>query len=263
MQGRSIKFKRGTIWNYRDELYENNTRAGFRSHVQLKSRPVLIVSSDFGNIHSPIVNVVPLISQDKQCSVNVPIINEDGNLNYIMCNQIKTIDADNLVTYVSSVDDETMAEVEKTINMVLGITTPKIEKSLKDIENIIKKIVDMKLSQPEPQTQIDSVVESIASKVEDLYRGLVHIHSTNLLFEDDDQKETTTVTESNEEENSDTTKGRKPYGYWTSERKKEYVSNYEKYTLKWIMDTYELETEKDAKKRYSQYKWELNKGLVN
>ena len=192
-----IKFKRGTIWYYKDDTYNNgNYRAEFRTHIQTNSRPVLIISSDYGNIHSPIVNVVPITSQDKQCSVNVPIINEDGDTNYILCNQIKSIDASNLVTYMGCIDNETMVEVEKTINMVLGITSPRIEKSLKDIENTIQNIIDSKLNQPEPQTQIDNVVENIASRIEDVYRGLVDIHSTNLIFEDTKLEKEEVITES-------------------------------------------------------------------
>jgi mRNA-degrading endonuclease toxin of MazEF toxin-antitoxin module len=181
MPGHSIKFKRGTIWLYReDEYQETNLRRGFASHVQGKTRPVLIVSSDYGNMHSPVVNVVPLTTADKPCSVNVPIEHEDGTLNYILCNQIKTVDSKQLSYYMSTIDDETMTEVEKTINYALGISVPRVEKSIKDIETMIQNVVTMKFNDLSTRDEFDAIVEKIAKGLESTYGDLMKAYVSNL-----------------------------------------------------------------------------------
>ena len=270
---KSIKYKRGTIWLCRDNENAGNTRVGFHSHVQNNTRPVLIVSSDYGNIHSPVLNVVPLTTADKACSVNVPMETEDGVLNYILCNQIRTIDAKDLVHYISTADAETMAEVEKTINYALGISAPRIEKSLKDIETMIQNVVTMKFNDLSTRDEFDTIVENIAKGLENTYENLMKQYINNLNSAEKRIKESTSelnkITEAHNnqlEKNkigaSEEKSNNKPRGYWTLERKTNYVRDFKSNSIEWIMENYDIDTEAQAKKKYHQYKYELNKEKV-
>lgn len=275
--GKSIKYKRGSIWLCKDNE-TNNTRTGFRSHVQNSTRPVLIVSSDYGNMHSPVLNVVPLTTADKPCSVNVPIDSEDGIMSYILCNQIKTIDAKDLIHYISTADDETMAEVEKTINYALGISAQRVEKSLKDIETMIQNIVTMKFNDLSTRDEFDTIVENIAKGLENTYGNLIEQYIANLNSAEKRLKaaapELTKMSEihNKNSEKSETKEGvenpkkrnytpsNKPKGWWTLERKIKYVSDYESFDTQWMMAEYGIDIEDQVKKRYYQYRYDIKKG---
>ena len=277
--GNSIKYKRGTIWLYKDNSYtETNLGRKYSSHIQSNSRPVLIVSSDFGNTHSPVLNVVPLTTANKDCSVNVSMETEDGLLNYILCNQIKTIDAKDLVHYISTVDDETMEKVEKTINHVLGISAPRIEKSIKDIETLIENVAKMKFHELSTRDEFDNIVENIAKGLENTYSKLMEQYIENINSAEKrilaQAPELAKVTKTHNDVKSEESEikdmveeskkrkytiSNKPRGYWTPERKAQYVKDFNSHTIQWMMNTYKIDNEVQVKKRYSNYKWELNK----
>jgi mRNA interferase MazF len=277
MQGHSIRYKRGTIWFCKDDEYENkNLRAGYNTHVQSNTRPVLIVSSDHGNKHSPIVNVVPLTTADKRSSVAVPLVAEDGTLSCILCNQIKTIDAKQLYKYMATVDDETMAEVEKTINYCLGISS-RIEKSLSDLENMVENITKMKFKElSEDRADFDNIVEKLVKSLESTYGDLMGQYIANVnsaskrIKKAAPELDKTSVVQETENEDSESTpkkrnytSSNKPKGYWTLERKAEYVSDYESHTIQWMMDNYEIGTEEQAKRRYYACRHDLKKANKN
>ena len=285
--GYSTKYARGTVWMCEeDNIIDGDiVRKGFRTHVQKKTRPVLILSSNFGNSHSPVINVVPMTSQSKPCSVNVEVFTEDKTVNYILCNQIKTVDATSLSHYMFSVDEAVMREVEKTIQTVLGIAQPRIAKSIEDLEELIKNISTMKFNELSNREEFDTIVENIAKGLEDNYKSLMENYITNLnasarrLREHSPslsaRVETTKFNDSVEESNSssnNTTKSAnkntkankskrsmKPRGYWTEERKRQYVEDFDNHTIEWMMITYEIDTEAQAKKRRNQYSYELNR----
>lgn len=285
--GYSTKYARGTVWMCEeDSIIDGETiRKGFRTHVQKKTRPVLVLSSNFGNSHSPVLNVLPMTSQSKPCSVNVEVFTEEQTVNYILCNQIKTVDANNLSHYMFSVDESVMHEVEKTIQMVLGISQPRIAKSIEDLEELIKNISTMKFHELSNREEFDTIVEKIAQGLESNYKSLMENYIMNLnasakrLREQSPslsaRVETTKSDDSVEEQNSSSSevnkttnkntktnkpkRSMKPRGYWTEERKRQYVSDFDNHTIEWMMVTYEIDTEAQAKKRRNQYSYELNR----
>ena len=285
--GYSTKYARGTVWMCEeDSIIDGDiVRKGFRTHVQKKTRPVLVLSSNFGNSHSPVLNVLPMTSQSKPCSVNVEVFTEEQTVNYILCNQIKTVDATNLSHYMFSVDESVMHEVEKTIQMVLGISQPRIAKSIEDLEELIKNISTMKFHELSNREEFDTIVEKIAQGLESNYKSLMENYIMNLnasakrLREQSPslsaRVETTKSDDSVEEQNSSSSevnkttnkntktnkpkRSMKPRGYWTEERKRQYVSDFDNHTIEWMMVTYEIDTEAQAKKRRNQYSYELNR----
>lgn len=285
--GYSTKYARGTVWMCEeDSIIDGETiRKGFRTHVQKKTRPVLVLSSNFGNSHSPVLNVLPMTSQSKPCSVNVEVFTEEQTVNYILCNQIKTVDVTNLSYYMFSVDEAVMHEVEKTIQMVLGISQPRIAKSIEDLEELIKNISTMRFNELSNREEFDTIVEKIAQGLESNYKSLMENYIMNLnasakrLREQSPSLsariETTKSDDSIEEQNSSSSevnkptnkntktnkpkRSMKPRGYWTEERKRQYVSDFDNHTIAWMMVTYEIDTEAQVKKRRNQYSYELNR----
>ncbi len=296
----TIRYARGTVWMCEDECFDNESlRKGFRTHVQKNSRPALILSSDFGNTHSPVVNVIPITSQSKPCSVNVQITLEDGSTNYIMCNQIKTVDASSLNHYMYCVSDDVISEVEKTIQTVLGISQPKIAKSFEDLEQLINNITTMKFNELSNRDEFDAIVTNVVNGLENTYKNLMQNYISNInasarrlreqspcLSEsiqkklncaDNNSVNTVNSTKynnveidvsSNHSDSSNDNKltnhrktsgSKKPRGYWTEERKRQYVADYDNHTIEWMMINYEIDTPEQATKKRHQYHYELKR----
>lgn len=296
----TTRYARGTVWMCEDDYFENeNLRQGFRTHVQKKSRPALILSSDFGNTHSPVVNVIPITSQSKPCSVNVQITLEDGSINYIMCNQIKTVDASSLNHYMYCVSDDVISEVEKTIQTVLDISQPKIAKSFEDLEQLINNITTMKFNELSNRDEFDAIVTSVIKGLEDNYKNLMQNYISNInasarrlreqspclsesiqkklngadsnpvnIFDSTKYNNVEVDAPSNNSDSSNSNKSinrrktsgtKKPRGYWTEERKRQYVADYDSHTIEWMMINYEIDTPEQATKRRHQYNYELKR----
>lgn len=284
--GYSTKYARGTVWMCEeDDVIDGEIiRKGFRTHVQKKTRPVLILSSNFGNSHSPVVNVLPITSQSKPCSVNVEVLNEDHEVNYILCNQIKTVDASSLTYYMSTVDESVIREVEKTTQMVLGISQPKIAKSIEDIKELIENVSTMRFNDLSNREEFDNIMSNIAKGLEDNYKHLIENYISNInasarrLRESAPNLSAAVETKSNNGVNDDKSSSNeynklenknskserpkrkmKPRGYWTEERKRQYIEDFDNHTIRWIMINYEIDTEAQAKKRRHQYSYEINR----
>ena len=289
MQGHSIKYARGTVWLCRDDVSDSNIRPGFKvtnTHVQKKTRPVLIVSNNIGNTNSPVLNVVPLTTQDKRSGVAVALYKEDGILCCILCNQIKTIDKSQLIQYEFTVDDETMAEVEKTIQHALGIKCQTIDKSLKDIENIVSNIVKMKFNDLSTRQEFDTTIDHVVKGLESTYSQLMIDYIGNINDSEKRLKESSkmlsTIIENKAKSNSNSVSNKsetdnnietnnnkkcrknKSRGFWTTEIKRQFLKDYEEHSTAYMLETYGFDTEKQLKKRWYNYRWELKSaGLLN
>lgn len=282
MQGHTIKYPRGSVWLCRDDEFINNGPFSFKSgtHVQRKTRPVLIISNDLGNSRSPVLNVIPLTSQDKRSSVTVPICDEDGTLGCILCNQIKTIDKSQLIKYEFMLDSETIAEVERTLQFTLGIELQSIDNSLENIKSTIDNIVTMKFNQIFTRKEFDNIVEYIARNLENTYSQLMKkyvenikvaekriINESKLLHTKTNNDKNVSGVELDDVNNNkhiETNKKEKrskmkPRGYWTTEVKLQFIDDFNKLTIDKIMDKYGFDTEKQAKKRFWNYSYDMRK----
>ena len=280
MQYDYIKFKRGTVWMCKDDSYEDvNSRLGFVSHVQANTRPVLILSLDHNNVSGYVLNVVPFTTSENRInSYTVPIVGDDGTNTNILCDQIKTVDKQQMLRYMGTMSEEVMAKVEKTINCCLGIS--RVDRSLDNLENTIKNIVAAKFKDLSNRTEIDSIVENIASGLESTYKTLLEeyiagLNSASAKRVEGAAPELTKAVEMHEEkpkpkeetepvinppkdfkhnQNKDERPSNKPKGYWTDERK-----DYEKNTISYMMSKYEIDTEEQVKRNYYTFRYVLKK----
>lgn len=289
MQGHIINYARGSVWICEDDDFETeNLRKGFRTHVQRKTRPVIIISDNYGNSHSPVVNVIPLTTQDKRSAVAVAICKEDGTLCCALCNQIKTVDKRSLVNCIGFADEETIAEIEKTLQYALGIKQPKIAQSLEDLEKLIQNIITMKFNDLSNRGEFDDIVQKVANGLESNYKMLMEGYIQNLNKASDRLRKsaptlsniseiksapktaiaTATIPENkpiipeNKPKKRNYTSHKKPAGYWTTERMQSYISDYNKQSVNYMMVTYELDTEAQVEKQLSTCKYRLKKAGI-
>jgi mRNA interferase MazF len=88
-------------------------------------RPVLVISNDIGNKHSPVVIVAPITSQyqKKKLPTQVLIGTESGLkvLSMVMCEQLRTVDKRRLTTFIGEVKPYIMRAVDGAIKISLEL----------------------------------------------------------------------------------------------------------------------------------------------
>ena len=64
------------------------------THVQSGYRPVIIISNDMANLHSPVITIIPLTSQKKKPLPTHVLLRENGlnKTSTALCEQIMTLD---------------------------------------------------------------------------------------------------------------------------------------------------------------------------
>jgi len=96
-----------------------------RGSEQSKRRPAIVIQNDIGNQYSPTTIVAAITIGDKaRYPTNVAILTPEGGLknnSVILLNQILTIDKSRLGRYWGRVALKTMQEVDKALQISLGL----------------------------------------------------------------------------------------------------------------------------------------------
>jgi len=178
------KYLRGQIW-----WCKENNKLNIFPGIQAGERPVLIVSNDIGNIHSPILTVVPLTSQEKK---NLPThVRFYNNItmkdNIVLCEQIKTVPAEFLTNYLGTLKEEVMTKVAAALLITLGFSQEEIQGKQKEIKcepitvsndtQVIVKEVEKKKDKPITKQQKEMLrrymkQHTIKETVEEFAKGL-------------------------------------------------------------------------------------------
>ena len=94
------------------------------SSIQSGYRPVLVISNDKNNLHSPLVNVIPLTSKGNKRGLPVHVdLNryDDYGLSMpstVLCEQVTSIPAKNLDRYIGNIFDEvTRARIKRALEI--------------------------------------------------------------------------------------------------------------------------------------------------
>lgn len=118
---KEMKIKRGNILyvNMSDE-YEGSIQGGMR--------PVVVVSNNQANKHSPVITVVPLTSRTykkKYLPTHVLIKEEHcpglGRDSVALCEQILPLDRKDIIEYVGEVDKKMMKKITKAVQIQVGV----------------------------------------------------------------------------------------------------------------------------------------------
>lgn len=108
---------RGDIW-----LADLNP---VRSHEQAGCRPVLVISVDpFNQSRAELVVVVPITSTLRNIPFHVIVGPPEGGLtnrSALLCEAVRSISKDRLLTRWGSVSPGTMAEVEDRLRILMGL----------------------------------------------------------------------------------------------------------------------------------------------
>lgn len=111
------EFKRGAVHLCR--LYGAGS-------VQRGLRPVVIVSNDIGNLHSPVLTVVPITSKFKKpLPVHVYVPASEGVLRYnsiILTEQILTVNKEDISPFpIGCLPDHIISYLDKALSISLGL----------------------------------------------------------------------------------------------------------------------------------------------
>ena len=117
-----VEVKRGDIW-----LVNLDPTIG---HEIKKSRHAVIIQNDLGNRYSPITIVAPITSQDIEKTYPIEVIlDKEGSglekISKVLLNQIRAIDKRRLIKKLGRVDIETMAKINNSIKISLGLVEMK------------------------------------------------------------------------------------------------------------------------------------------
>ena len=88
------------------EIWLGNIPASDGDHVQHGFRPLLVVSNDAANTHSPVITVVPLTSQMNKHRLPTHVLLREQGLyknSIALCEQIITLDKSHLVRRIGFV----------------------------------------------------------------------------------------------------------------------------------------------------------------
>lgn len=144
------KFLRGQVW------WQAQKDTQVVEGIIFGTRPVVIISDDKINFYSSALTVAPLTSSEgrKYYNTHVEFTDLKGNKSTILLDQIRTIPKTDLSTYMGTLPQSKMEEVEKAIKCALGMvkTQAKVE------------VVETEVAEPKPKPTIE--VE-IVDKVEE------------------------------------------------------------------------------------------------
>lgn len=125
-----------TVINARGMIYWRKEPKGHRQQGVLdKARPVLVVSNNDNNCYSNIVTVIPITSTDSHSylpthiSIKLPT---RKSISYLACEQISLMQKCDLGSYIATVTNDKMAEIEEGIKIALGMvaySSPKSEEA--------------------------------------------------------------------------------------------------------------------------------------
>ena len=132
-----------TVINARGMIYWRKELKGYRQQGVLdKARPVLVVSNNDNNCYSNIVTVIPITSTNSHSylpthiSIKLPT---RKSVSYLECEQISLMQKCDLGSYIATVTDDKMAEIEEGIKIALGMVAYPTSKSDKSNEDDQKK----------------------------------------------------------------------------------------------------------------------------
>lgn len=113
-----MEIKKGDVYYIDLKNSDENT------HVQKGVRPCVIIQNNHGNNFSPNVIVVPLTTQIKRQDLPIHVKIQDisnKQCEMALCECILTISKDQLISYIKSLDDRIMREINIALMISLGI----------------------------------------------------------------------------------------------------------------------------------------------
>lgn len=268
----STRYARGTVWWCKPESV-TCTKPG----IIEKGRPVLIISNDARG-SSKIVEVVKLTSQDKHNTcpgINIPIELSNGHVNYIMCNQHYTVSTDDLFNYLYTVSENVMLKVEQGLLRCQGMEhLIDLKDNYESLKKVVYELADKRLEGYSTPVYKDTSKDIIADVVNGL-NGLLkeaenrikenfkretgsEIDPMSMYLEKkkilgDIQPTTCSETTTEVEEKVEEKYKKKPKGFWTEGKMKEFVKDKESLPLSRVREKWGYRDNKQVIMMYSKF----------
>ena len=150
-----LEIRRGDVWWIRDRDSLGREEA--------MRRPYLVVSSDKGNETANVIICAALTTKTKYGSINVKLESLDRP-SWVMCNQVFTFDKQRVDTYICSLSDEEVADVDRALCIAMSLfpePNEEYEEKLREYEEEISsmktRIADLmnQLSQQKVRKTVD------------------------------------------------------------------------------------------------------------
>ena len=176
------KLRRGMVFWYdpNPEIDKNNVPAkivdghSIKDYTMYGDRPYVVVSSDEVCRMGRIVQVCPIgtKSKDKEDFVYDVTYNSFSNtgLSVIRCEQVRTVNSEELYKYECMLDDDVMDQVAEKLKLLLGIAdtvdvveSPVISASIEEIEDLMEaKLAGTK---EETAAMLDTAVSRVLNAI--------------------------------------------------------------------------------------------------
>ena len=233
-----LKHARGTVWYINDFIKDNIESAG----VQRGTRPCVIVSNNQGNATGSHLTVAMVTTRTKPNSLNVPFLNMKDEQCYVLCNQLHTVNKTWLSNNsMGTLPEEVMKKVDECIMKALNLHHEQ--------EVTIKKFNELGVV-------VNSNVVENAKEVNQKAQEISVKHESTKV-EPVVKKEEAEVKVDNEPEVSDEIIQKRMN--WTDDKKKEYIQDYKKLSLRVLMQKYNIKSEGTAVSYNSKFRKQLGK----
>lgn len=112
------KLERGQMW------WADLPKDRCNPHSQFGLRPVVIISNNKGNLHSPNILVCPLTTQEDRFKMIHPnVMGANHTLSYVQCEQIRVLDKERLGTYIGKVRDIEMKYIDRALAVSIDLVS--------------------------------------------------------------------------------------------------------------------------------------------
>lgn len=119
-----MKITRGSIW------LANLGKPDAKTSIQKNTRPVIIVSNDMCNTHSPVITAIPLTTRNKNCLPTHVIIPTSTGImqeSTALVEQAMPLDIHNLIKEIGCCNESIMMDINKAILIQNGIDAKLIQ----------------------------------------------------------------------------------------------------------------------------------------
>lgn len=238
------KVSRGQIW-YAE--FDFSSQVGRNPNLS-KCRPYLIISSNEGNFSSDDIVALPISSnsaKSRVLSVNVQIILND-KVSYILCSKPTNLTKESLQSYVATVSDPFMEEVERSLLIALGMSSRYVlrDKQVMELRDLVSEYRKI-------QNFINAMKCNCIDSISDITTEFINNNDNQIIHKM--SSEVSDLNKSNDVE-SGTLRERKPKTRsnrrWTYESAKEFIDDYENNSVESMMEYYMMTSVKSVQNTY-------------
>ena len=212
------KFKRGQIWWCK-------LAKSFDGCVQGKTRPVIIMSNDLANKYSNCLLAIPITTQIKKDMPTHTIFELNGVMNTALAENLMSVNINKLCDYIGAVDDELLSKLEDTIIIALG---------LQKYENTGVQLASL---------QLDPFTNCMCRCNNSTNTSDTSVADSDIEYDNTDMTSEPVIQY----------KRASKLKYNTDELKREFIDNYKKHDLDWMIAYYDEISKSAVSNKYYRF----------